>query len=140
MEPRAIGAGHKIVFQFNSLITAAGMLSVVDSASVSVPASATPSGNDVEVTIPALADAKRIAITLTGVNGANNPPVVSIGFLLGDVNNSRAVDLTDVQSVKARSGQVANAGNFKFDVNASGVISAADIATIKVRAGVSALP
>ena len=140
VEARAIGAGHTIVFQFNSLVTIAGMLSVVDGASANVPASAMPSGNDVEVSIPALANAKRIAITLTGVNGAMSPPVTSMGFLLGDVNNSRAVEAVDVQSVKARAGQNTNAGNFRFDLSASGIIGAADIAAVKTRAGVSTLP
>ena len=59
----------------------------------------------------------------------------SLGFLVGDVNNSRSVTATDILQVKGRSGQVTDATNFKFDLNASGSITASDILAVKGRSG-----
>ena len=62
-------------------------------------------------------------------------PSVSLGFLVGDVNNSRSVNSSDISSVKARSGQTTDATNFKFDVNSSGAINSSDISAVKARSG-----
>ena len=135
VEPRTIGSGHSVVLHFNNTISATGTLAVVDSASATVGASVAQSGNDVLVTIPALPDNTRITITLTGVNGSFNPPPVSIGFLVGDVNNTRTVNSSDISGVKARSGQTTTTINFRFDVNASGAVNSSDISAVKARSG-----
>ena len=135
VEPRTIGAGHTVRFQFNNAITNAGTIAVVDGTNTNVPASAVASGNDVVVTIAALADNKRVTFTLTGVNGTVNPGPVSMGFLLGDINNTRSVNASDISGVKARSGQTTTALNFKFDVNVTGAVNASDISAIKARSG-----
>ena len=137
VEPRTIGSGHTILFQFNNTITAAGAITVVDGTGASVGASAFAPGNDatVTVTIPSLADNKRATLTLTGVNGNVNPSPVSMGFLVGDVNNTRSVNSSDISGVKARSGQTTNSANFKFDVNASGAVNSSDISAVKARSG-----
>ena len=138
VEPRVIGSGHNIHFRFNNAIAAAGTLVVVDGANATVNASAVFSGSDVVVSIPALADNRRVTVSLTGVAGASgslNPPPVSMGFLVGDVNNTRSVNSSDISGVKARSGQTATVSNFKFDVNATGAVSASDISAVKARSG-----
>ena len=137
VEPRTIGSGHTIFFQFNNTISAAGNLAAVDGANSTVNASATPSGNNVMVTIPTLADNKRITLTLSSVNGTVNPAPVSMGFLVGDVNNTRSVNSSDISGVKARSGQTTTAANFRFDVNATGAINSSDISTVKARSGLT---
>ena len=135
VEPRNIGSGHSVWLSFNDLITVAGTLTVADSANANVTASAMAQGNDVIVTIPLLADNTRVTISLSGVNGNVNPFVVSIGFLVGDVNNTRSVNSSDISGVKARSGQATNASNFRFDVNATGAINSSDISAVKARSG-----
>jgi hypothetical protein len=136
VEPRAIGAGHAIVFQFSDAISAAGTVSVVNAASAPVgSASAMASGNEVIVTVTGIPDNSRATFTLTGVNGSIDVAPVSIGFLVGDVNNSRSVNATDISGVKARSGQATAAANFRFDLNASGGVNATDIAAVKARSG-----
>ena len=130
VEPRVINAGHTIVFQFTDPITAPGTVSVTP---VGV-ASAVISGNDVVVTLTAVPDNQRVTVSLIGVNGAT-PAQTSIGFLVGDVNNTRSVSASDISSVKARSGQATTASNFRFDVNATGAISASDISAVKARSG-----
>jgi predicted extracellular nuclease len=135
VESRAIGAGHTIVFQFNVPITAAGTAAVVDTTSASAgSASAVQVGNDVVVTLTGVTDNQRVLVTLAGVNGTGNFEA-AIGFLIGDVNNSRAVNATDIAGIKARSGQTTDASNFRFDLNASGGINATDIAAVKARSG-----
>ena len=62
---------------------------------------------------------------------------VSLGFLIGDVNNTRSVNSSDISGVKARSGQGTTIGNFRFDVNATGAINSSDISAVKARSGVT---
>lgn len=135
VEPRAIGPGHKIVFQFDGPVTVVGTPMAIDESGSPVGAlSVSPlNGNDVVVTLAGVPDNKRIKIVLPTVNGGADA-VVSLGFLLGDVDNSRTISSADVQQVKARSGQGVDAGNFRFDLNATGVIGAADVVAAKSRA------
>lgn len=131
VEPRTIGTGHTIIFQFDVPVTASGTASVTP-AGAAVTAS---SGNEVSVNLTGVPDNQRISITLAEVNGAVSPPPVSIGFLVGDVNNTRSVNSSDISGVKARSGQSASAANFKFDLNASGAVNSSDISAVKARSG-----
>ena len=73
-------------------------------------------------------------LSLAGVNGTLSTSA-SLGFLLGDVNNSRTVSQIDISALQARAGQVTDLSNFRFDVNASGSINASDIAAAKARLG-----
>ena len=130
VEPRN-GSSHDIVFQFNGPVTSPGNVSITPFGTVS----ASPLGNEVLVTVTNVPDKKRVTVTLTNVNGSTPPTPVSIGFLVGDVNNSRSVNLDDVRGVKSRSGQTADAWNFKYDVNASGAINSSDVSTVKARLG-----
>ena len=134
VESRAIGSGHQIVFQFDAPVTAVGVPSAVDETGAPV-ATSTPliAGNDVVVTLANVADNKRVKVVLPSVNGGNDA-IVAIGFLVGDVNNSRVVSANDLQQMKAISGQVVDATNVRFDLNTSGSIGAADIVAVKSRA------
>ena len=135
VEPRAIGAGHRIVFQFSGLVTSAGSVAVVDQLGAAIgSASVQAVGNTVEVTLTGIADNRRARVTLAGVNGIVAAEA-SMGFLVGDANNTRSVNSSDISSVKARSGQTANVSNFRFDVNTTGAINSADISVVKARSG-----
>lgn len=135
IEPRAPGAGHSVVFRFNGTVTSVGTVSAFDTLLASVTiASTNVSGNEVTVTLSNVADRQRVTVSLTGVNGTTTVDA-SLGFLLGDVNDSRVVDGTDTGKVKARSGQTVNQSNARYDVNVSGVVGAADIAAVKARSG-----
>ena len=131
VEPRVIGSGHTIVFKFNFTVTAPGTVGVTPVGS----ATATLLGNEVLVALTNVPDNRRVTVTLLNVNGTINPPPISIGFLVGDINNTRSVNAGDIISVKARSGQAATADNFKFDLNANGKINASDISVVKTRVG-----
>jgi hypothetical protein len=137
VEPRAIGAGHLVVFQFNVPITSFTSLGVTDAGMAPIGSFSSASvGNDLQVTLTGIPDNRRVQISLNNANGPGGPSVVAaIGFLVGDINNSRAVNATDISGVKARSGLSTNSSNFRFDLNSSGGINATDIAAVKARSG-----
>ena len=144
VEPRNIGSGHTIVFQFNAPVTsvtgltskdASGLVDV-GTASFTLPPS--PSSL-LFVSLTGVADNRRVMLTLTGVNGTTNV-AAPIGFLVGDVNNSRAVNSSDISGVKARSGQIADTLNFMFDLNTSGAVNSSDISAVKARSGSTLAP
>ena len=136
VEPRVIGAQHRIVFAFNATVTAQGSVTVVNSAGQALPASLNVSAGEVIVSLSSVPDNSRIFITLSGVNSSAGG-TAAVGFLVGDVNNTRSVNSSDISGVKARSGQATTASNFKFDVNASGVINSSDISAVKARSGLT---
>ncbi|MEO8383665.1 MAG: choice-of-anchor V domain-containing protein, partial [Betaproteobacteria bacterium] len=133
VEPRTIGSGHSIVFQFSGTVTSTGTVSVTPAGAVVAAIGANTS--EVVVTLTGVADNQRATVMLTGVNGSVNPPAASIGFLVGDINNTRSVNSSDISGVKARSGQVTTAANFKFDLNANGSVNSSDISAVKARSG-----
>ena len=136
VEPRSIGAGHRIVFQFDSSVTS--VTSVASTNTLGNPiGTATPSilNNELTVTLTGIPDNTRVKITVTGVNGTINTST-SVGFLVGDVNSSRAVNASDIAAVKARNGSAINLGNnYLYDLNANGSINAVDVSAVKARSG-----
>ena len=136
VESRAIGAGHVIVFRFDIPITSPGNVTLTQTSPANgAVASAVANGNDVRVTLTGVTDNQRVTISLANINGIQNAAAsASMGFLVGDVNNSRSVNPSDVSSVKARSGQTTTAANFKFDIDTSGSVNASDISAVKARA------
>ena len=136
VEPRAIGGGHTLVFHFDSAITTVGVATALD-AMLNSAGSATPvqSGNDVLVTLTNVVDNKRLTLTLNGLNGSGTASA-SMGFLVGDVTNSRAVSAADISAVKAHQGNPVNTdARALFDLNADGTINALDVSAAKARSG-----
>ena len=143
-EPRSIGAGHLIVFQFSGAVNQPGFAGAVDSALFdigSASAAVNPlASNEVIVTLTGVPDNRRVTVSLANTNGIVTPFTASVGFLVGDVNGTRSVNSSDISGVKARSGQAAGALNFKFDVNVSGSINSSDISAVKGRSGLALAP
>jgi hypothetical protein len=136
IEPRGFGTGHTLVFHFDSAITSVTAATAVDA--FSMPAgSATVAtvGGDVEVSLSNVADGTRITITLTGLNG-NGTALASMGFLVGDVTSSRAVNSGDISALKAKGTLTSiDNTNFKFDLNGDGKITSQDVSVAKSRSG-----
>ncbi len=142
-EPRIIGFGHQLVFQFNVAVGQPGTASAVDTAMTPVGATAVvnlAAANEVIVTLSGIADNQRSRVTLANVDGLPTQFQISLGFLLGDVNNTRTVNSSDISGVKARSGQQTDNSNFRFDVNLSGAINSSDISSVKARSGTVLVP
>ena len=135
VDPRAIGIGYTIIFQFDAPAVVPGSVTAVDPQGSPIgTASFSASGSEVSVDLTGIPDNSRVTVTLR--DGAMAPYAsASLAFLLGDVNNTRVVDANDVGAVKARSGLAANASTFMFDVATSGSVNAADISAIKSRVG-----
>ncbi len=135
IEPRTIGAGHMIVFKFNSPITNAGTAIAYDKLGAQIGSATTAaSGNEVRVTLTGTLNTKRIRIDVSGVNGGGTVYSVAMGFLQGDVSGNGAVNASDKTAVSARSGQSA-LNNAPFDINVSGAISASDISGVQGQIG-----
>ena len=141
VEPRAIGAGHLIVFTFNTSVAAtgngsSGVAAVQSGAGASVgTATAVVNGSTVEVTLTGVADIQGVNVSLTNVAGVGVNVVVPIRFLVGDVNGSGGVSSFDIITARSASGFAADATNFRSDVNTSGGISSFDILTIRANSG-----
>ncbi len=133
VEPRFIGSGHTLVYQFNAPVSLPATVAVNPPAS-GVATVVAANGNKLTVSLTGVADNSRATVTLSGVNGDMTLFPVSIGFLVGDVNSTRAVKASDISAAKARIGPTTIA-NFRFDVNASGAVDQTDIAAMKQRAG-----
>ncbi len=134
VEPR-MGPSHQIVFQFTAAIPGPFSATVLDSGGNSLgSATASAVGTEVIVSLSGVADNKRAKITVTG-NGGIVVGTVSVGFLIGDINDSGGVNSADINGVKARSGQSVDVTNFKYDLNVSGAIQSSDISMVKARSG-----
>ena len=135
IEPRMIGTGHRIVFQMNRAVTSPGAVAVTTVGGAPIgAATATAAGNEVIVTLTNIADGRRTLVSLTNINGEGLSASATVGFMVGDVSNSRAVNASDISAVKGRAGPVTGA-NFLFDLDASGTVGPADVSAVKARSG-----
>ena len=142
IEPRAIGAGHTLVFHFDSAVSTAGAATALDALGATAgTASVSTLNGDVIVTLTNVADGKRLTLTLNGLNNTGTA-LASMGFLQGDVNGSRAVGAADIAAVKANLSKPLDqqTRTFIFDLNADGTIGPADISRVKGRSGSVSLP
>ncbi|CAN5637004.1 hypothetical protein BH20VER1_BH20VER1_02800 [soil metagenome] len=143
VECRSAGAGgaHTIVFTFNNALTS-GSAVVTDGAG-SVAGTPVISGKTMAVELIGVTNAQRLSVSLQSVTDVASQVLpdttVTVGFLLGDANNSGNVNASDISQVKSLSGVPATTGNFRNDINASGAINATDVSLVKALSG-SSLP
>jgi hypothetical protein len=125
-EPRQ-GPAQTIVFTFDRPPNAA---TVTVSEGTATAAAPTFSGNDVVVALTNVTTPQYVTVSLTGVastdGGTGGVGSARIGFLTGDVNQSRVVSVADLGLVNAQLAQPTSAANYLKDVNASGSITIAD--------------
>lgn len=140
VEPRLIGSGFTLVFEFSGPVTAVSGATSVDALMAAVGTAAAPTfaGNEVTVVLTGVANTKRATITVTGVNATADFPV-ALAFLNADVNGTHTVDVLDVISVKGKSGFALNlTNNFLRDINFDGTINVLDVIAAKGKSGTSA--
>jgi hypothetical protein len=129
-EPRE-GPTHTIVFDFGKPITAATATVTEGTATAGTP---TFSGNTVIVTLSGVANAKYITLALSNVTaadgGTGGSGSVRVGFLLGDVNQTRTVTVSDVAMTNTVLTRAVTSSNYLEDVNLSGTLTVADKALI----------
>jgi hypothetical protein len=127
-EPRSGGAGgsHTIVFTFNQPLTSGTAAVSAGTAVAGVP---TFSGNEMIVPLSGVTNIQYLTVNVSNVassGGGTGSGSVRIGFLLGDVNQSRVVSVADLGLVNALLAQVVTAANYLKDVNVSGTLTVAD--------------
>ena len=144
VEPRAIGTGHTIVFQFDMTAAVPTSVDAIDwqGSPFGIATLSSPAGNEVLVVLTGIPDNSRVTVRL---KDATSTPYASasIGFLIGDVlvdtigyvNSTRPITTGDVGAVKARSGQAASVTSGRFDLDASGAVNSSDISSVKTRVG-----
>jgi hypothetical protein len=137
VEPRRPGAGnsHQVVITFPGAVTVGGV--TVESEDNAATATRTVNGSEVTVDLANVADAQTLNITLTNVSDGNTTGSVPIQLpvLLADTNADRSVNSGDASQTRSRSGQVANATNFRSDVNTDGAVNSGDAIIVRSRSG-----
>jgi len=117
---------------------------IIGSGGVSNGGMVTVAGNVVTIPLTNVADHQTIDVTLNGVNAAIDEPaanvVIPMSLLLGDTNDNRKVNATDIAQTKARIGQALTNANFRSDIDESGGISSNDVLIIKANTGNGAHP
>jgi hypothetical protein len=137
VEPRDIGAGHKILFTFPVSVSS-GTVSCKDEGNANVGTCGVSFfGSVATVNISAMPDAQRVTVTLANVNGVGVNAGVSILFLKGDVDGTRSVTASDILAAKGKMGQAVGSGTFRNDVDVNNAINATDVTVIKGNSGLS---
>lgn len=125
-EPRS-GPNHNVVFTFDKPVTAATVAVTEGTATAGAP---TFSGNLMTVPLTGVNNQQYVTVTASDVvsadGGTGGSASVRVGFLLGDVNQSRVVSIADLGIVNAQLSQPLTAANFLKDVNVNGTLTLAD--------------
>jgi hypothetical protein len=135
-----VNGDHTIIFTFVNPLTN------VDGASLSAGMGTVTSGAIVAtntrqylVNLTGVGNAQTITVSLTNVTDSlgNNSSMVtaSMGVLLGDSNGDGFVNSGDSLQTRNRSGQTADAANFRSDVNADGFLNSGDTTLVRSRSG-----
>ncbi len=94
----------------------------------------TVSGNTVTIPLTSVISQQTIQVRLNAVNGSTNV-TIPMGVLVGDTNADGFVNSADAFLTRARSGQTANATNFRTDYNVDGDINSGDAFIARARFG-----
>jgi len=137
VEPRQRGP-TQVLFTFNKDMKATdGVLDVSEFTLTNATyVSATIVSSNLTLNLTNVVDQSKVTVVLNGISDiAGNPlagtNAVVIRTLYGDCNQSGTVSAPDLQYVKNRLLQTANAGNFLADLNCSGTINAPDLQQVK---------
>ena len=126
IEPRT-GSAHMVVFTFDKALTSGSAAVTEGTALLGVPSFA---GTQMLVPITGVPDRQYVSVVASSVvasdGGTGGVGAVRIGFLLGDVNQSRSVDASDINNVNSQLAQPVSAANYLLDVNVSGTLSLTD--------------
>ena len=125
VEPRR-GPTATIVITIDEAVTSADVAVTEGTATAGA---LTFSGNDVIVPLSGMTDVQYVTIALTNITSATHAgrsTSIRVGFLAGDVNQTRVVSVADLGLVNAQLTQSVTPANYLKDVNASGTLTVAD--------------
>jgi hypothetical protein len=137
---------HTIIVTFPNAVTITGNpqaqvtagTGTVGSGGVTNGGMVTVSGNTVTIPLTNVANAQTSTVMLNGVNGLANVPI-PMSVLAGDTTGNGSVNSSDIALTQSKSGQAADATNFREDVTVNGTINSSDIAFVQSKSG-TALP
>jgi hypothetical protein len=137
IECRSGGASndYQVLLTFAAAVTFNSASITSGTGSVS---SASGSGTTtVTVNLTGVTNTQRITITLVGLSNASGTGDLGVpmGVLLGDTNGDGFVNAGDSIQTRNRSGQAADAANFRSDVNADGFVNSGDATAVRSRSG-----
>lgn len=144
IEPRTGGGSgnHTVVFTFDGASASNPLTSgqVAISSGVGSIVNTQFIGNELIVNLTGVSNQQTIALVLSNITAQNGLAVLSaqssVGFLFGDINYNRIVNVADIAQAKASSGFF-GLGSFRTDVNVNGMVNVADIAQTKVNSTAS---
>jgi Dockerin type I domain len=135
IEVRDGGGSYTIVLTFDSPING-GSASMSGTGSVS---NVSFSGNNMIISLSGVTDQQAVTVTATNVTGTNGGVLpsasVGLGFLIGDVNGDRVVNVGDTTQVRNAAGQPLTSSNYQFDLNADGQIDVGDAIVVRSKSG-----
>ncbi len=129
-EPRTGGAGgnHTLVFKFDKPVTGGTAAISEGAATLGAPAF---NGNEMTVPLSGVTNAQSVSVAVGNVTssdgGVGGAGATRLGFLFGDVNQSRQVLVSDVGIVNSSLLQPVSAANFLRDVNVDGRLTVSDV-------------
>jgi hypothetical protein len=127
-------ANHQVIVKFAAPVT---FTSAAISSGTGSVATTSMSGTELTVNLSGVGNAQNLTLTLANVSDGTDTADLTIpmGFLVGDVNGDRTVNSGDALLTRNRSGQQADATNFRSDVNADGSVNGGDAIVVRGRAG-----
>jgi hypothetical protein len=124
---------YNAVFTFDAPVTSGEV--TVTSGTATVGA-ITFSGTQMIAALTGVTDIQTVVLHTQNINGDGLPHGdVPFGFLTGDVNGSRVVDVPDKNQINADRNQPVNGSNFRDDINLSGVVDRPDFLAVRANRG-----
>ena len=135
VEPRNDGTGnYTIILTFDQPVNA-GTASTT--AGTGVVSNVSFSGNTMTLSLSGVTDQQVLTVATNGVAGTNTistSPTVRVGFLQGDVNLDRGVNVGDTIATRAHAGAVTGS-TFQYDVNVDGQVDVGDTILVRSKSG-----
>ncbi|HEY3837261.1 MAG TPA: hypothetical protein VGL72_11850 [Bryobacteraceae bacterium] len=135
IEPRSDGSGnYSIVFNFNQPVTGGSATVTAGTGNVS---GTTFSGNTATVNLSGVSDQQVVTVSASafGTKTQSAFSAVNVGFLNGDVNADRTVNVGDTVPTRSHAGQPLDNTNFQYDVNLDGQIDIGDSTIVRSNSG-----
>jgi len=135
VEPRDGGGSYTIVLTFGSLVDGGTATVTNGTGTAGAPSF---NGNDMIVSVTGVTDQQVITLSVSnvhGTNGATQPSAsIDLGFLVGDTNSDREVNVGDTIQVRSHAG-VVDGTTFQYDLNLDGQIDVGDTTMVRSRSG-----
>ncbi len=140
IEPRNLGSGYQVVVNFPAAVTFTG--ATVTSGTATLGTVSGSGTTQATINITAANTAQFVTLNLANVNdGVNTNDVpVTMGILVGDVNQNGTVNAGDTLVTRNRAGGPVDATTFYSDINADGSVNAGDTLSVRNRSNDTLFP